>query len=121
NATSWELDLDAKFSAAVGVDELDGKFHKVGIGIGDVLLAFRIDPLLKIALAIQEAEADERDPHVARRLATVAGEDAETARVDRQAFVKTEFGAEIREPVIGREPSQRTTSRALGAIGRGGR
>jgi hypothetical protein len=56
--------------------------------------------LLEVTLAVEQADADEGQPHVAGRLAVVAGQNAEAAGVDRQAFVETEFGAEVGDQVV---------------------
>jgi len=64
-----------------------------------VLAAFVVDGLGKVALAIKQGDADKRQREVARRLAVVAGEDAEPARVNRQALVKTELGAEVGDQI----------------------
>jgi hypothetical protein len=72
------------------------------------LVALEIDRLDEVPLAIQEAHRDERQAPVARRLAEIAGEDPEPARIDRQALVNAELGAEV-----GDEPAM-----LLGAAGR---
>ena len=56
--------------------------------------------LLEVTLAIEQADADERQAHIASRLAVVASQNAKTAGVDRQAFVETEFGAEVGDQVV---------------------
>ena len=73
---------------------------EVGIVVDRLLLTVAIQRLLEIALAIEQADADEGQAHVAGRLAVVAGKDAEAAGVDRQAFVETEFGAEVGDQVV---------------------
>ena len=75
----------------------DGQVAEIGVGVGRVLVALAVDRLLEIALAIEQAHRDERQRHVARGLAVVAREDAEAARVDRQALVEAELRAEIRD------------------------
>ena len=62
-------------------------------------------------MAVEEADADERDAEVARRLEVVAGEHAETARVLRQRFGDAELGREVgdlaqRRAVLGLEPQR---------------
>ena len=64
------------------------------------LLAVAVDALIEIALPVQQSDRDERQPEVARGLAVVAGEHAEAARVDREALVQAEFGAEVRDQVV---------------------
>ena len=50
------------------------------------LLAVAVDPLVEVALPVEQPDRDERQLEVARRLAVVAGEHAEAARVDRAAL-----------------------------------
>ena len=86
---------------AMGVeDRRDRQVVEVGIVVGRVLLAVGIERLLEIALAVKQADADERQAHVAGGFAMVASKNAEAAGVDRQAFVKAEFGAEIGDQVV---------------------
>jgi hypothetical protein len=69
------------------------------VGIDRVLPAFQVDALLKISLAIEKADRDERQALVARRLAVVAGKNAQAPRVDRQPLVKAELSAEVGDQV----------------------
>jgi len=57
-----------------------------------------VQPLPEIALAIEQADADERDAEVRRGLEMVAGEHAETSGIDRQAPVEPELRREVRDP-----------------------
>ena len=61
------------------------------------LPAFVADALREVAAAVEEADADERQAEVGRRLQVVAGEDAETAGVDREAGADAELHAEVRD------------------------
>ena len=60
-----------------------------------MLHAVAVHRLIEIALGIEQADGDEIEPLIAGRLAMIAGQDAETARVDREALVKAVLGAEI--------------------------
>jgi hypothetical protein len=60
-----------------------------------VLTAFAVDALEKVTLAIEQANADKGQVQVTGRFAMVAGENAEAAGIDRQAFVEAELGAKI--------------------------
>src|ERR1017187_8126307 len=51
--------------------------------------------LLEVTMLVKRADADKRDPEVARGLAVIAGKHAEAAGINAQAFVKAEFGREI--------------------------
>jgi hypothetical protein len=64
------------------------------------LPAFAVDGLAEIALAVEQADGDEGQAQVGGALAVVAGEDAEAAGIDRQAFMEAELGAEIGDQVI---------------------
>ena len=55
---------------------------------------------MEVALAVEEADADEGQPEVAGRLAVVAGQDAEAAGIDGQAFVEAELGAEVGDQIV---------------------
>jgi hypothetical protein len=63
------------------------------------LLAATVDPLVKVAVAVQQADRDERQGEVTRGLTVIAGEHAQTTRVDREALVPTVLGAKIRNEV----------------------
>jgi len=69
---------------------IERRLHVVG-----ALIAFEIDGLDEVALSIQETHRNERQAPIARRLAVIACEDAEAARVDRQALVDAELRAEV--------------------------
>ena len=94
---------------------------EVGVEVLRVLVALGVDRLVEVALPIQQPDPDEGQQHVARRLAVVAGEDAEPARVDRQALVKSELGAEIRDEVGGAQPLGAVAPQRLRVVGVVGR
>ena len=81
---------------AVGAD---GGLHRqlvdVGLEVLFVLPAVLVEALAEVALAVEEADADERDAEVGGALDVVAGEDAEAAGVDRQRLVQAELGGEV--------------------------
>ena len=64
------------------------------------LAALGVDLLPEVAAAVEQADADERDPELGRGLQMVAGEDAEAARVDRQPLVQPELHAEVRDEEV---------------------
>jgi hypothetical protein len=85
-----------------------------------VLVAFAVDGLAEIALPVQQAHGDERQPCIARGLAVVAGEDAQPPGIDRKAFVKAVLGAEVGDLVgvaqpFGTVPAQRLV--VVGVVG----
>jgi hypothetical protein len=62
-------------------------------------VALAVNGLAEIALAVEQADGNEGQAHVRGALAVVAGEDAEAAGIDRQAFVEAELGTEIGDQV----------------------
>ena len=88
--------------APVRAHRLDRQVVEVRVVVLGALAALAVDRLHEVALAVEQADGDERQLEVARRLAVVAGEDAEAAGVDRQALVHAELGAEIRHQVVAR-------------------
>ena len=76
-------------------DKLDRHVVKIVLDVLFLLPAVGVEVLAEIAVLIQEADADDRNPQVGGGLKVVAGENAKAAGVDRQRFVDAEFGAEI--------------------------
>ena len=54
-------------------------------------LAATVEPLLEVALPVEQADPDERHAQVGRRLEVVPGEDAEPAGVDRERLAQPEL------------------------------
>ena len=77
------------------LDPSERQARQVVVGVVVLLVAVGVDRLAEVALAIEEADADRRQGHVAGRLHVVAGEHAEPARVDAERFVEPVLGAEI--------------------------
>ncbi len=92
-----ELDAHLERRAVRARDRQDGQVGEVAVGVDRVLQALGIDRLREVALAVEQAHRHERQRHVARGLAMISGEDAQPARVDRQALVEAELGAEVRD------------------------
>ena len=74
----------------------------VVLGIALCLPVGLVELLAEVALAVEEADADEWHAEIGRRLQVIARQHAEAARVDRQALVEPELAGEVRdaEPVI---------------------
>ena len=68
---------------------------EVVVGVVVLLMAVGVDRLAEVALAVEQADADERQRHVAGRLHVVAGEDAQAAGVDAERLVEPVLGAEV--------------------------
>jgi hypothetical protein len=77
----------------------DRQVVEIRIEILGALGALAIYGLDEVALLVEQPHRHERQLAVARRLAVVAGEDAEPAGVDRHALVEAELGTEIRDEV----------------------
>ncbi len=90
-----ELDGDRQRQSRRILDALERESCQVVVGVLVLLVAVGIDGLAEIALAVQQADADRGHRHVAGRLHVVAGEDAQTARVDAHRLVEAVFGAEV--------------------------
>ena len=91
-------DLDG----VAGDVDLDDHIRRVqrqpgGVEAGEALLlvAVGVEPLTEVALGVQQADADERDAEIRRRLEVIAGEDAEAARVLRQRLAEAELRREV--------------------------
>ena len=88
--------------------EVDGDLHAVAqrdrhgvrVEVGEALLlpAVGDEALAEVAVAVEEADADERHAEVARRLQVVAGEHAEAAGVLRERLGDAELGREVGDP-----------------------
>ena len=88
--------------AAVGSDgAFDRRIGPVQTLVDFLLPAFGRHGLMKVALRVHEADADERNPEVARFLAVIAGQHAESARVNGQRLVERELGGEVRDRAVG--------------------
>ena len=76
----------------------------IEVGIEVLLAPLGVHRLAEVAAAVVEADGDERQAEVGRRLAVVAGEDAEAAGVDAEALVQAVFGRKIGDraaPMVG--------------------
>ena len=68
---------------------------QVVVGVVVLLVPVGVDRLAEVALAVQQADTDERDRHVAGGFHVIAGEHAKAARVDPEQFMEPVFGAEV--------------------------
>ena len=92
---------DFHVGAADGGLDLDA-FHLLHRQVGALVLridldlpGLGVDVLASESLLVEKADGDERQADVARGLQVVAGEDAEAARVDGQAFGDAELEREV--------------------------
>jgi len=110
--TPRQIELDPDFGAVIAQNRRHRQILEIGIAVKRVLVAFGVDGLVEIALAIEQAHADEGQTHVACRLAVIAGEYAQSPGVDRQTLMESELGAKIRDQIglaqpLGAVPAQR--------------
>ena len=80
------------------------------------LAAARVDVLLEKTLVIQQSDAYQRHGKVGRCLAMVTGQDSQAPAVERQAFVKTELEAEIRDEILFRVEMRAQVCRHLAGV-----
>ena len=90
-----ERDLEEERLAVLAQAARDGEAVHVVLRVALDLPAGGVDLLLEVALAVEEADADERDVEVGRALEVVAGEDAEAAGVDVHGLVQAELHREV--------------------------
>jgi len=93
--------------------------HAVGVGVDPVLVlpAARVGALAEVAVAVHQADRDERDGEIGRRLQDVAGEHAEAAGVDRQRLMDAVLGAEERGRPLGGDGGLGVRAREVGGDG----
>ena len=89
------LDFDDDPLAVCADGGLHGQLVDVGLEVVFALPAFVVEALEEVSLAVEEADADERDVEVGGALDVVAGEDAEAAGVDGEGLVQAELGGEV--------------------------
>ena len=94
------LDADRQRPAVVRRDARQRQPLGVVVGVGVLLVAVGIDRLSEVAVAVEKADADERDGHVAGGLEVVAGEHAQAARVDAERLVQAVLGAEVGDRAV---------------------
>ena len=99
-AATGQGDVHPQPGAVRAMQRRDGQLYRIVVGIERVLPALAVEHLAKVALLVEQADAHDGHAEVAGRLEVVAGQDAQAARVDGQAFVKTELGTEIGDQVV---------------------
>ena len=90
-----ELDAHLERRAVAAARASQRQLVRVEVGLGVLLVPIGVDLLAEVAAPVEEADADERQRRVRRRLAVVAGQDAEAAGVDLHRLVDAELGAEV--------------------------
>ena len=87
---------------AVALDFAKRQMMKILIETDRLLRAVLVDLLPEIAVAIKQADCDEVQVEIARRLAMVAGQNAKAAGIIWNRFVKSELGRKIRHGFLDR-------------------
>jgi len=91
--------------------------------LGILLPSIEPQSLVGVSLGVEQADADERNAQVRRRLTLVPGEDPEASGIDWNRGVQPEFGAEVRDRPLDELGMRRGEPGAGGACfarGRGG-
>jgi len=74
---------------------LQRKHRFIGGEVALLLPSVRVQALPEVPFIPEDADPDQRDAQVARRLQVVAREHAKTTRIDREALVETELHREV--------------------------
>ena len=90
-----QLQLHVERQAVRALDAGQRQPAEVVVGVRVFLMAVGVDRLAEVALAVQQADADERQRHVACRLHVIPGEDAQAAGVDAEGLMDPVLGAEV--------------------------
>ena len=108
------FDLDGDRLAVLADRRLHRKLADVGRQVFFLLPAGAVQPLPEISLAIEQADADQRNVQIGRALDVIAGQHAQAAGINRQGFVQ----AELRRKIGHRPRPQHAGVRgAPGAVG----
>ena len=95
DAAPGQLDRDGQRVALS--PECAGQRHprQVVVGVAVLLVPVGVDRLTEVAVAVQQAHADEGQGHVAGGLHVVAREDAQAAGVDAERLMQPVLGTEV--------------------------
>ena len=96
-----DQDRDRERPAVGRRHALDRHRADLEIDVALVLPVRAVHRLEEVALAVEQPDPDEREAEIGGRLQVIAGENAETARVDRQRLVDRELGREVRDRMLG--------------------
>ena len=96
NVATKKLDGDEQIGIALA-HFANREVMKILIQTDGLLNAVLVDLLFEITVAIKESDGDEVQIEIARGFAMIARQNAQTAGIIRDRFVKTKFGREIRD------------------------
>src|SRR5437867_6351191 len=108
SAPHFNLDLAGSARWRQGL--LDWRIQAVERLVDRFLPALGCNPLAEVPLRVHEADTHQRNPEVARFLAMIASQDAQTAAINRNRNMESELGRKIRDAgrrnggVLVREP-----------------
>ena len=95
-----ELYLNLQRIAEGIVDQRDRKLMEVVAGIAFELPAVLGQLLFEIALAVNQADTNQRNAEIRGRFEMVAGQYTQAARIDWQRLMNAEFGRKIRDHFV---------------------
>ncbi|OPZ97884.1 MAG: hypothetical protein BWY71_01450 [Planctomycetes bacterium ADurb.Bin412] len=90
-----DIDMKTDRPSVFPQHQPDGHIVKVIFRIRFLLPAVRVQILLKIPLPVEQSDADQRQAQIAGTFEVITGENAQTAGINRQAFVQSELRTEI--------------------------
>ena len=93
--------------------ELHGELIDVGVEVLFLLPALLVEVLAEVALAVEEADADEGNAEVGGALDVVSGEHTETAGINGQGLVQAELSRKVSH---GAGPEDACVHRTPGAV-----
>src|SRR5208282_4984757 len=108
------LNFDHDRFAILADRRLYGALVDVRVNILFLLPAAAVETLQEVALAVEQTYADEWNVEIGRTLDVIAGQHAESAGIDGQRFVQSEFSREICNWAC---PQQCCMFRAPGVVG----
>ncbi len=89
------LDLHRDRLAVRSDRRFHGQLVDIGLEVFFLLPAGAIQALAEISLAVEQADADQRNVQIGRALDVIAGQHAQAAGIFRNGLVQAEFGGEI--------------------------
>ena len=95
-----QADADGDLFAVLVEAALERKVVDLGDRVVFDLPAVAVEHLREVALAVEQPDRDQRQREIACRLQVIAGEDAEAAGEDPDAFVNAEFKRKIGDGAV---------------------
>jgi hypothetical protein len=111
-----QVDRDGEDASRRGLHRLHRQPREVVVGIRVLLEAVGVNRLAEVAGAIEQPHAHERHAEVARRLAVVARQHAQAARVDAERLVDPELHREVGDRAVQLGALLREPARAVAVV-----